>query len=189
MTLFKALFTVEFWSDQERSRSSPIALALLWLFILFGMLRGWVWVLDSFTLTLHEAGHPVVGIFSNRLAVYGGTLFQLAFPFAALWSFARSGQFSGFVFSCCWLGASARNVGVYCADARAMALPLIGGIDPELGHGHDWNAILGRWGALDADTLLGSLFQLSGYALMALAAALILWSWRHPARDDTLPRF
>ena len=35
-------------------------------------------------------------------------------------------------------------------DARAMALPLIGGLDPE--RYHDWREIFTRWGMLELDT-------------------------------------
>ena len=56
---------------------------------------GWVPLLDSANLALHEAGHPLVGIFSTRLTVYGGTLFQLAFPLLAALQFRRSANPAG----------------------------------------------------------------------------------------------
>ncbi len=41
---------------------------------------GWVPILDSANLAFHEAGHPLFGILSDRLMVYGGTLMQLLMP-------------------------------------------------------------------------------------------------------------
>ena len=38
----------------------------------------------------------------------------------------------------------------YMGDARAMALPLIGGLDPQTHH--DWREIFSRWGMLHLDT-------------------------------------
>lgn len=185
--LFAALFTDDFWDAKSRASSPAWALAALWLYVFAGMLHGWVWLLDSASLALHEAGHPLCSFISLRLTVYGGTLFQLIFPAVFAASFARRGQFAGFVFCCCWLGASLRNVGAYCADARAMALPLIGGADPE--QWHDWREILSRWGALPMDHLFGGVFQLAGYALMGLALCLIAWHWKRPAKDEDSLRF
>jgi p-aminobenzoyl-glutamate transporter AbgT len=41
---------------------------------------GFVFILDHANLLFHEAGHPVAGVFSQRMEVYGGTLGQLTFP-------------------------------------------------------------------------------------------------------------
>jgi hypothetical protein len=43
----------------------------------------WVPILDTANLAFHEAGHPLFGLASSRLTVYGGTLGQLAFPIVA----------------------------------------------------------------------------------------------------------
>lgn len=134
------------------------------------MWRQWVWLLDTFTLMLHEAGHPIVGLLSAHMMVYGGTLFQLLFPWLTKRHFAKRGHAPGVVFAKYWMAASLHNVGIYMADARAKQLPLIGGLDPE--DAHDWAEILGRWGLLRYDTALGKLLMLSAWCLL-------LWTmWR-----------
>jgi hypothetical protein len=105
---------------------------------------GWVPLLDSANLALHEAGHPLVGIFSTRLTVYGGTLFQLAFPLLAALQFRRSANPAGIVAALVWFGENLFNIARYMADARAQELPLVGG-------DHDWTEIFGRWHVLHLD--------------------------------------
>jgi hypothetical protein len=131
--------------------------------------QGWVPILDSFNLALHEAGHPLVGLFSERLMVYGGTLFQLGFPLAVAWHFHRREHAVGVAVSLVWLGENLLNVARYMADARTQALPLVGGGD------HDWTEILSRWGWLAADTRLAGLLRL--LATLVIVAACV-WLWR-----------
>jgi len=78
--------------------------------------QGWVPLLDSANLALHEAGHPLTGIFSSRLAVYGGTLFQLAFPVAVAVHFHRRGHEAGAAAGAVWLGENLLNVARYMAE-------------------------------------------------------------------------
>ncbi len=40
---------------------------------------GFIFLVDHANLLFHEAGHPLVGLFSQQLETYGGTLGQLAF--------------------------------------------------------------------------------------------------------------
>jgi hypothetical protein len=47
-------------------------------------------------------------------------------------------------------------------DARAMQLPLIGGLDPELYH--DWREIFSRWGMLELDTAWAGLNRLIAWS-------------------------
>lgn len=137
--------------------------------------QGWVPILDSFNLALHEAGHPLVGLFSERLMVYGGTLFQLGFPLAVAWHFHRREHAVGVAVSLVWLGENGLNVARYMADARTQALPLVGGGD------HDWTEILSRWGWLAADTRLAGLLRL--LATLVIVAACV-WLWRRWRQDQ-----
>lgn len=136
--------------------------------------QGWVPILDSFNLALHEAGHPLVGLFSERLMVYGGTLFQLGFPLAVAWHFQRREHAVGVAVAVVWLGENGLNVARYMADARAQVLPLVGGGD------HDWTEILSRWGWLAADTRLAGLLRLVS-TLVTVAAC--VWLWRRWRQD------
>lgn len=129
----------------------------------------WVFVLDSANLAFHEAGHPLFGLLSDRLTVYGGTLGQLMFPLAAGISFYRQRKTLSFAFAALWLGENLFNIAVYMADARAQVLPLVGNGE------HDWTEIFSRWGVLDWDAGIASIVRLTGWLLIIVAG---LWLWR-----------
>ena len=135
------------------------------LLLLCHWLWGWVPILDSANLAFHEAGHPLFGFLSERLAVYGGTLMQLLMPAAGAFESWREQKAGAFHFCLIWLAENLFNVARYMADARAHELPLVGGLDPE--YAHDWTEILSRWGLLDADTSLAFGLRLGALALMA----------------------
>lgn len=133
---------------------------------------GWVPILDSANLALHEAGHPLVGLLSERLAVYGGTLFQLLFPLVVTVHFRRRQQAAGAGVGAVWLGENLHNVARYMADARVQELPLVGGGD------HDWTEIFLRWGVLARDTRIAALTHGLGWLLMAGAVAWLFLVWQ-----------
>lgn len=147
------------------------------ILLLCHLLWGWVPVLDSANLAFHEAGHPLFGFVSERLAVYGGTLMQLLFPAAAAFEALRENKLAGFHFCLIWLAENLLNVARYMADARAHDLPLVGGLDPE--YSHDWTEILTRWGVLEWDTSLAFLLRIAALALMGWS----LWSAWRAGRD------
>jgi hypothetical protein len=136
---------------------------------------GWVPLLDSADLALHEAGHPLLGIFSARATVYGGTLFQLAFPLAVASHFHRAGNARGIAAAVIWLGENLLNIARYMADARARELPLVGNGD------HDWAEIFGRWGVLHLDARIAGMTRGIG-ALMVIAA--VVWLYRRWRADQ-----
>lgn len=163
---------------------SPAAcggLAVLWALVLLLRWRSgeaWVPVLDSFNLALHEAGHPLVGMFSDRLMVYGGTMFQLAFPLLVWWHFRRRHDAMGAAAGVLWLGENLLNVGRYMSDARAQVLPLFGGGE------HDWTEIFLRWGVLAKDVKIGGMTIWLGHLLMLGA---VVWLWRRYRAQQTEP--
>ncbi len=134
--------------------------------------QSWVPLLDSANLALHEAGHPLTGILSSRLSVYGGTLFQLAFPVAVIVHFHRRGHEAGAAAGGVWLAESLLNVARYMADARAQMLPLVGGGD------HDWAEIFSRWHVLHLDTRIAGLTRFLAMVVMAGAVAWLYRRWR-----------
>ena len=134
--------------------------------------QGWVPILDSANLALHEAGHPLVGLFSSRAMVYGGTFFQLLFPSAFAWHFHRAGNAAGFAASLVWLGGNMYNVARYMADARVRVLPLVGGGE------HDWTEIFGRWGVLHLDGRIAGLTRVIGSLLIFWAVFWLFRRWR-----------
>jgi len=136
----------------------------------------WVPILDHANLLFHEAGHPILGLVSSRLAVYGGTLGQLAFPLITTMLFWKRREPIGF--GLCALGTcqNRRNIATYMGDARAMALPLIGGLDPEVAH--DWREILSRWDLLEWDGFLAILLTLLAWFAATALGGWILARWR-----------
>ena len=132
---------------------------------------GWGLILDNANLALHEAGHPIVGLFSNRLAVYGGTWFQLLFPLLAALHFQRRREVLGFVVGLVCLGENLLNVARYMADARTQILPLVGGGE------HDWTEIFSRWGVLAADTRIAGVTELLGWLLIVAPLRWLARGW------------
>ncbi|MDR0480443.1 MAG: hypothetical protein LBG66_01000 [Gallionellaceae bacterium] len=149
---------------------SLLAAWIVWQHFLGG--QGWVFLLDNATLALHEAGHPVIGMLSNRLMVYGGTIFQLLFPIMFAVYFRRQRMADGWAASLIWLAASLMNVGEYMRDARDRVLPLTNPNEDA----HDWAEIFGRWGLLAQDVHIGNSVKALGLGLLLYA---VWWMWRH----------
>jgi len=131
--------------------------------------------LDLVNLAFHEAGHLFLTPFGSTLHYLGGTLGQLAVPalLAGYFLFAGQGRPMGSAVCAWWFGENLVNISVYMADARDLALPLVGGGD------HDWNELFYRFGLLGQDSVrmvstgtrgLGSLVMLLGLAWLACFA-------------------
>jgi hypothetical protein len=162
------------YQDDEDFDWSPISISGVAAFSFFALItlyfslsgERWVPLLDSANLVFHEAGHPIFGVLSERLMVYGGTLGQLAFPLVALVAFWRKRETISFAFAGLWLLQNFFNIARYLGDARTQELPLVGGGE------HDWTEILSRWHWLQADTKIASAISfVSGVAIVAL------WVW------------
>ena len=153
------------------------------LFALFILVSesGFVFLIDHANLLFHEAGHPIVGMFSSRLEPYGGTLGQLVFPIALAVSFWRKGQPLSFAGSLLWFFENWLNIARYMADARAQELPLVGGGD------HDWNTIFDRWNVLPYDTRIATVVKIIGWIGMVAVCAWVVWRWyrdRNPVSEQ-----
>lgn len=146
----------------------------LFFVVLFSCEPGFVPVLDHANLLFHEAGHPIVGIFSSHLEPYGGTLGQLVFPCVVAVTCWRSGKTFGFVAAIVWFCENCFNIARYMADARRLELPLVGGGD------HDWNTIFSRWGVLPYDIQYAAFVKLAGWIGISLACAWLLWRATRP---------
>ena len=59
----------------------------LFALLVLGSESGFVFLIDHANLLFHEAGHPIIGLFSGRLEPYGGTIGQLVFPIVLAVSF------------------------------------------------------------------------------------------------------
>jgi hypothetical protein len=135
---------------------------------------GWVPLVDDANFAVHEAGHPLVGLFSDRFAVYGGTLAQLLFPAACMLEFWRRRWAVSYALCGIWLGQSLLSVARYMADARAMQLPLASFGEHAL---HDWNLILSRWGLLKQDMLLANGVRVLAWLAIAASLAFLAHRW------------
>ena len=135
---------------------------------------GWVPILDSANLVFHEAGHPIFGIFGNTAGLYGGTLGQLVFPIVVIVTAKRRAQATGLALGIVWLAENGLNIAPYVADARARALPLIGGMD------HDWFSILFRWNALPRDHGIAMTIVVLSCLAMAAVWVWTFWRWQFP---------
>lgn len=162
------------WEPVTGAKLTGFALGVaLLLLLIFRSEPGFVFLLDHANLLFHEAGHPVVGLFSSRLETYGGTIGQLVFPCVLAVSFWRKGQALGMAAACIWFFENWFNIARYMADARALELPLVGGGN------HDWNTILTRWDLLQYDTRIAATLKLAGWIGIAAVCTWVLWrAWQ-----------
>lgn len=152
---------------------------ILWLVLVFVSERGFVFLLDHANLLFHEAGHPILGLVSQRLEPYGGTIGQLVFPVALAVSFWRKGQAISFAGSVIWFFQNWLNISRYMADARKLELPLVGGGD------HDWNTIFSRWDVLVHDRQIAAAVQSTGWVGITAACGWVAWRvWADRKRPD-----
>lgn len=121
-----------------------------------------------FDLIIHESGHWIFMFFGETLTILGGSLMQLIIPIVFIFSFWRQSDYFGMSFCLAWLGDNLFYVATYIADARARALPLLGGESSA----HDWYALLSRWDMLNYDTMIASAVNLLGVVIMVIA---VVW--------------
>ena len=122
--------------------------------LLFASEPGFIWIIDHANLLFHEAGHPIIGLFSSPLEPYGGTIGQLTFPVVLAITGWRRGKLLLFASGIIWFFQNFLNIARYMADARTLRLPLVGGGD------HDWNTILANWDILMYDTRIANVLRI-----------------------------
>jgi hypothetical protein len=174
------------WDIVTKGKAAGFALGVGLFFVLLAVSEpGFVLIVDHANLLFHEAGHPIVGIFSQRLETYGGTIGQLTFPALLLVSFWRKRQTLSFAGAGMWFFENWLNIARYLGDARAQLLPLVGGGD------HDWHRILSRWHLLPYDTTIAAALKISGWLGMITVCAWVGWrAWQdrqRPAPTETYP--
>ena len=159
---------------------APLLLLLAWA------LRGYLVapeagsIFDGLTLGFHEAGHAAFMWFGNRiLTAAGGTIFQIAIPLLAAWYLAwKQGDPFGATVCLFWLGTSLVGAGIYAADARAQALPLVSPFGPMDVDSHDWTVMLMKSGMLSRDQAIGAFLMGAGKAVMVASLAAGAWVLR-----------
>jgi hypothetical protein len=120
-----------------------LLLPLAWWTLSLGSGESTWCFLDYVNLAFHEAGHLFLGFGISTLHYLGGTLGQLLVPAGLVaWFLLREGKPFAAAVCLWWFGQNLINIAIYMADARALALPLVGGGD------HDWNELFFRFGLL-----------------------------------------
>ena len=123
--------------------------------------------LDLVNLAFHEAGHLFLAPFGTTMHFLGGTLGQIAVPAGLAAYFLIGKRPFGAAVCAWWTGESLVNVSVYMADARDLALPLVGGGD------HDWNTLFYTFGLLGEESVrrVALATRVTGVAVMIVALA------------------
>lgn len=139
--------------------------------------------LHDINLVFHEAGHVLFGPFGRTLTILGGSLMQLLVPLAVAISFLKRRDAAGFAVGGFWFFENFIDLGVYIADARALALPLIHNLGPE---SHDWHNLLRGWGLLRWDTAIAAASNAIGGLGMTWAVVFVVWRYTR-YRKDVVP--
>jgi len=151
-----------------------IALVCYGLFLLYAAFeRSGFLLLDYANLAIHEAGHPLFGIFAGpdavgfgyALAILGGTLLELIVPSACAAAFFFRREKTGVAFCLFWLFENLLYIGHYMATARTMDIELVGSGE------HDWEILFTRWGLLVHDQQIGHATQALGWLGMLATVA------------------
>lgn len=166
------------------SLSRPARLAITVFLGVYGLVclvtPGTYRFLDHMDLAIHEAGHIVFAPFGKFAGFAGGTLLQVIVPTAFVVYFFRRPDRHAASVALWWVAQSLWNVAVYVRDARAMALPLVGGGE------HDWNYLLGTLGGLQHDQALGRGVHSLGGLIFVLS---LVWGLLAlPAEAATAPQ-
>lgn len=134
-----------------------------------------LFMVHNVNLVFHEAGHWIFGVFgSETLTILGGSLNQILIPLVVAVSFWGRRDTVGFVFGVFWMFENFIDVSVYMADARALELPLIGGLGEEA---HDWRNLFMRWGLLAKDTVIAGYVRKIGWFGMVYIWVWLIWRW------------
>ena len=157
------------------SRYEPIirwipSLIILPLALYFTLTRGHYGLIDNADLVIHEAGHIFFSFFGKYIYTLGGALMQILLPCVILWYFMSNYYRTGMQFTLLWLGQNFVNISVYAADARAQALPLLGGNSVY----HDWHYLLSKIDLLEYDHEIGYLIFGIGIVVFLIAIFLPL---------------
>ncbi|MFY9263913.1 MAG: hypothetical protein WAO61_00575 [Solirubrobacterales bacterium] len=168
-----------YWQPISISGLVAFLLGCAWLMLLLATDKdGFLLIVDSFNLVVHEFGHPLFGIFGEGAMWWGGTLAQLLLPLGVTVLFWRQRAALSMLLAGVWFFENFLNIARYIADARAQELPLVGGGE------HDWARILGDHGWLRDDTSIASAVNAVGWAGMISCTVLALVLWYFQTREQ-----
>lgn len=173
------------WEPVSNVAFIAASVGFLLLFLAAGTSEdGWTPFLDGINLAFHEVGHPIFMIFGDTLHILGGTLGQLLVPLVVGFSFWTRRNGLGVSVAGVWFFQNFLNIARYMADARAQALPLVGGGE------HDWMELFVKWGCLEQDTAIAAKVRLIGWIGMTAVWTWLGWRWwrgREAARGFEQP--
>lgn len=125
--------------------------------------------LDYVNLIIHEGGHFFFSWFGYTITILGGTLGELIVPLLCGLYFFGQRELTAVAFCSFWFFENFLYIGTYMADARALALPLVGSGD------HDWEILFGQWGVLQDDQRIGGITRDLGWLGMLAVMAWLAW--------------
>jgi hypothetical protein len=132
---------------------------------------GFLRIVDDINLVIHEAGHPLFGIFGEWPQWWGGTWMELLVPAVAAIAFCYQRSALSAAFAGIWFFENFHYIAWYMADARTQALPLAGGGE------HDWTTLLTHYGLLEKDTQIAHVVNTVGYIGITLCLAFAAGVW------------
>jgi hypothetical protein len=140
--------------------------------------------IDFVNLIIHEGGHFFFGWFGHTIMIMGGTMGELLVPLLCGIYFFWQREVAATAFCGFWFFENFIYIGWYMADARAQALPLVGGDE------HDWGTLFELWGWLPLDEKIGATTRAIGWLGMLAA---MLWlafrTWRSREENQPQPHF
>ena len=154
-------------TDRWIGRAGKYAIiSLMSLFFFYMVIKRNSWCfLDYINLPFHESGHIMFRLFGETVQFLGGTISQMMWPMILMVYFVRRKEWLSSSFCLFWFGENLLNISKYVADARMMALPLVGGGI------HDWNFLLGKWGILHYDQAIAKTLFIIGAVIMTVSIA------------------
>lgn len=159
-----------------------------WYFILLEMSSNKIGAsfMHRINLVFHEAGHMLFIPFGEFMTILGGSLLQLLIPLGITIGFLLHRESKDpFSASICfwWFAQSLMDLAPYINDARALALPLLGGgTGMDRPGSHDWRNIFNSLGIIEYDTRVAWAADFIGELCMILAfiwgAWVLFLQWR-----------
>lgn len=155
----------------------PVLLFLVWVLRGYLEFRGGGSIFSGINLGFHEMGHAAFFWSGNRiLTAAGGTIFEVGIPLVAgAYLLVKQRDPFGAAFCLFWMGTALVGAGLYAADARAQALPLVSPFGPVDVDSHDWTVILMKYGRLSKDQEIGGALQTAG--MWAMFASVLVSAW------------
>ena len=126
-------------------------------------------LLDHVNLVIHEGGHFFFGWFGETMGILGGTLGELLVPLLIAAYFVWHRQTAGVAFASFWLFENFLYIATYMADARTVALPLVGGGE------HDWELLFAQWSVLQHDRAIAGVVRTLGWLGMLGSVGWLVW--------------